>query len=147
MELTIKALADNIRGFSEYLQRVGAELFSEAFKTQGIKELSLLQLRYLELIEGNPGLSPGALATHFIVKKPTVTNVISQLERSGLIHKERDTEDKRVYCLYPTETTKAIFEKRRGMYVLLASHIAGKLDTAEVGELIRLFGKVTIKEA
>jgi DNA-binding MarR family transcriptional regulator len=146
MKLTINQLGQKIRNFSEYLQRAGAALFEEAFKIQGVRNLSVMQLRYLELIEGNPGISPGNLASIFSVKKPTVTNVISQLERDGLIERERGGDDKRVCFLHPTGTTKAIFKKRRGMYVMLASHIAGKLDKSEIGELLRLFDKITIEE-
>jgi DNA-binding MarR family transcriptional regulator len=147
MELTINQLGRKIRLFSEYLQRVGAVLFEEAFKIQGIKNLSVMQLRYLELIEGNPGISPGDLASAFNVKKPTVTAVISQLERNGLIERERGSDDKRVCFLRPTETTKAIFEKRRNMYGMLAAHVAVKLNESEIAELVRMFDKIAIEEA
>jgi DNA-binding MarR family transcriptional regulator len=146
MELTIKELADQLRGFAEYLQRVGAELFDEAFKTQGVKALSLLQLRYLEIIEGKPGISPGELTGLFNVKKPTVTNIVNTLENSGLVRREKSADDGRVCRLHPTDRTVKIFTMRRGMYGRLASHVAGKLDKAEIKGLARLFRKIVIEE-
>ncbi len=146
MELTIKELAEQLRGFAEYLQRVGAELFDEAFKTEGVKGLSLLQLRYLELIEGKPGISPGELTGLFNVKKPTVTNIINNLEHGGLLRREKSADDGRVCRLHPTVRTVKIFAKRRGMYDALALHVAGKLDTPEIKSLVRLFRKIVIEE-
>jgi len=146
MELTIKELADQLRGFAEYLQRVGAELFDAAFKTHGVKGLSLLQLRYLELIEGKPGISPGELTTLFNVKKPTVTNIVNNLEHGGLVRKEKSPEDGRVCRLHPTDTTVKIFTMRRGMYDTLAFHVARKLEKPEIKGLVRLFGKIVIEE-
>jgi DNA-binding MarR family transcriptional regulator len=139
-------LTRQIRGFSEYLQRVGAGLFQEAFKAQGIRNLTVQQLRYLEVIEGSPGLSPGSLAERFAVTKPTVSNVLARLEHHGLIRRERDPEDGRGCFVHPTESARRIFEKRRKMYAMLAAHIAGKLGTAETRELVRLFAKVTMEE-
>jgi DNA-binding MarR family transcriptional regulator len=142
MELTIINLSIQLREFAEYLQKTGNELFAVALKTEGLKDLSITQLRYLELIEGNPGMSPGTLARIFSVRKPTVANQLARLEELGLITRERAGSDKRVFRLIPTERTKGIFEKRREMYGKLAVHVAGRLDAAELAELSRLFGKV-----
>jgi DNA-binding MarR family transcriptional regulator len=146
MELTITALAAQLRGFSEYLQRVGAELFREAFRTHGIKDLSVQQLRYLEIIEGKPGTSPRDLAAAFNVKKPTVSNVIERLEKLGLIRRETSPDDKRVCRLHPTETTEKIFKKRRSMYHKLAAHIAGRLSGSQIRNLVSLFDLIVIEE-
>ena len=146
MVLTKRALAEHLRSFSEYLQRVGAELFQKAYKVHGIKDLSIQQLRYLEVIEGSPGRTPGALAREFAVTKPTVTNVVAGLERMGLVRRKKGTEDKRVSYLYPTERTRGVFAMRRGMYAQLASHVAGKLTKAETQELVRLLTKARMEE-
>jgi DNA-binding MarR family transcriptional regulator len=143
MELTTKALAAHVRTFSEYLQKVGSALFEEAFKVRGVKRLSIQQLRYLELIEACPGITPGDLAKRFAVTKPTVSNVILALERLDLISKKNSDSDARVYKLYPREEARRIFEKRRGMYVKLARHIQGRLDRAGLESLVSLFEAIT----
>jgi DNA-binding MarR family transcriptional regulator len=146
MKLTIKELTLQLRGFSEYLQRVGAELFQEAFRTQGIQNLTVQHLRYLELIEGSPGLSPGDLAETFKVTKPTVSNIIRRLEQQGLIEKENGVDDRRTWLLSPTERTRRIFEKRRDMYGKLAAHVTRALSEKEARQLVKLFGKITLEE-
>jgi DNA-binding MarR family transcriptional regulator len=143
MELTIKTLAAQIRTFSEYLQRVGSELFIEAYRTHGVKSLSIQQLRYLEVIEAKPGISPGELSKAFGVRKPTVSNIILQLEGSGLITKEKSGPDRRVFRLQPTDVTRRIFSKRRSMYAKLARHVMGKLNKPELESLMTLFDTIT----
>jgi DNA-binding MarR family transcriptional regulator len=145
MKLTI--LAAQIRAFSEYLQGVGAELFIEAYRTYGVKGLSIQQLRYLEIIEGKRGVTPGDLALGFGVKKPTVTRIVKDLERLGLIRRERSGDDKRVSNLYPTGRAIGIFSKRRGMYLKLASHVSARLSGAELRTLSSLFGKIAIERS
>lgn len=143
MKLTTKTLAARLRTFSEYLQHVGSRLFEEAFKTQGVKRLSIQQLRYLELIESGPGITPGELARAFAVRKPTVSNVIIQLQRSGLVSRTRSENDARVYRLFPTEGTRQIFQKRRGMYEKLAKHVEKRLDEGQMETLVFLMSAIT----
>ncbi len=142
MKLTIKALAGHLQLFSEYLQKVGSGLFQEAFKVQGVKKLSLQQLRYMEVIESSPGITPGDLAKMFAVTKPTVSNIVRQLERSGLIARTRSKDDARVSMLQASETAHAVFEKRRGMYATLARHIETTLDQGQVESLVSLLDAV-----
>ena len=141
MELTTADLATSLRVFSEYLQRTGGRLFTEAFRIHQIRTLSVQQLRYLEVIEGNPGVKPADLATVFGVARPTVSNIIAQLESRGLVHSEPDPDDRRVKRLGPTAVTSRIFEQRRGMYVELARHIETKLTGSEIRRLADLLSK------
>jgi DNA-binding MarR family transcriptional regulator len=146
MELTLQLLTTQLQSFAEYLQRVGAEIFIEAFKTYGIKNLSVQQLRYLEMIETKPGVSPGELAKAFQVKKPTVSNIIMPLERYRLIKRQRSTTDKRVCFLYPTKRTIEVFQKRRNIYFKLANHIMNRLNESETNSLLILFNKILSQE-
>jgi DNA-binding MarR family transcriptional regulator len=141
MELTISKLAFALRRFSEYLQRVGSELFAEAFRIHQVRSLSVQQLRYLEVIEANEGVTPAELATAFEVSKPTVSNILGQLESRGLIRARADQGDRRIRRLHPTEVTSDIFERRRGMYRTLAQHIETKLTVAEIEDMVALLVK------
>jgi DNA-binding MarR family transcriptional regulator len=141
---TFPPLAVHLRGFSEYLQRVGAELFREAFRVHGLPSLSIQQLAYLEVIEGGSGVTPGQLAARFGVRKPTVTSIVARLEHAGLVSREQSASDRRAFLLRPTRTARAVFQRRRGMYAKLAAHITGRLEAAEVGELVRLMDKIAV---
>ncbi len=141
MKLTI-SLADQLRAFAEYLQKTGAELFEEAYKVQGMRKLSIQQLRYLEVIDTAPGITPGELTARFGVAKPTVSSVIRQLEKAGLIVREKGGKDARVSRLQPSPRAHAVFEMRRGMYGKLARHIQGRLDRTKVELLAALMDEV-----
>ena len=134
-------LADTLRLFAEYLQKTGSSLFAEAFRIHGVRTLSVQQLRYLEVIEGNPGVSPAELAKKFEVAKPTISNMVAALEGRGLIRAETDSEDRRVKRLWPTTVTSQIFRRRREMYVELAKHIDEKLTQSEIRQMVRLLTK------
>lgn len=144
MELTI-ILSQNLQLFSEYLQNVGNELFTEAFSIHHVRNLSVQQLRYLEVIEGNKGITPTQLTEIFNVRKPTVSNIISQLESRDLIFRQADTLDKRVSKLYPTELSSNIFRMRRGMYIKLAEHIQSKLSPDEMNQMVMLLEKSALE--
>lgn len=146
MKLTINTLAGQLRTFSEYLQQVGADLFREAFRVHGISSLTLLQLRYLEMIEARPGMTPGDLADSFQVRKPTVSNILRQLEQQVLIRREKGGNDGRVCRLFATDRTRGIFAKRRGMYSLLARRIGKRLTQSEMRALTLLFTKILSEE-
>ena len=143
MELIGDTLSHELQLFSEYLQRVGGELFKEAFRVHQIRDLSVQQLRYLEVIEASDGVTPMELSRLFAVRKPTVSNLVGQLESKGLIHRERDGTDRRINRLYATGVTRSIFDRRRGMYRELAEHIKDRLTDEEVVKLVELFRKAT----
>ena len=145
MELTILSLSQSLHHFSEYLQHVGNELFNEAFRIHQIRNLSVQQLRYLEVIEGHEGITPTQLAEIFNVRKPTVSNIIGQLENRSLIRRQTGTRDRRVSKLYPTELTSKIFQQRRGMYIKLAQHIQSKLSPNEIEHMVKLLEKAVVE--
>ena len=135
-------LSGQLEIFSNYLQAQGRDLFVQAFRSKGISGLTILQLNYLELIAGNPGMTPSALAKHYSVSKPTVANIIKKLETTGLISREKSADDSRVYHIHATPDALDIFETRRQMFTRLAGLIEAALDPDETEALVRTFGKI-----
>jgi len=52
---------------------------------------------------GQDGLTPSELADRLGVEPPTVTNMLSRMERSGLLERRRDQRDARCTRVYLTE--------------------------------------------
>ena len=56
------------------------------------------------------GLSPSELAERLGVEPPTVTNMLSRMERAGLLERCRDPEDARCTRVYLTEKGRRLHE-------------------------------------
>jgi DNA-binding MarR family transcriptional regulator len=138
----MNTLPQQLEIFSNYLQAQGQELFTQAFRNKGLSSLTILQLNYLELIERNPGLTPSTLAEHYSVSKPTVANIIKKLETAGLVRREKNTEDSRMYHIYATQDALDIFDTRRQMFTRLAAVIEIALEKSETENLVQIFGKI-----
>lgn len=58
------------------------------------------QYRLLKLLHTSQGLSQHEIARKLIIKPSTLTIMLKRLERDGLITKERDSNDKRIFRIY-----------------------------------------------
>ena len=56
------------------------------------------QLSALSVIVFGGPITLGALATAEQVRPPTITKVVSTLEKAGLVEREVDSEDRRVFA-------------------------------------------------
>jgi DNA-binding MarR family transcriptional regulator len=134
-------LAGILESWSKRLQDIGSGLYEKAFADRGISALSLVQFRYFELIARNPGITPGELAGILKVSKPTVANLLSGLERKGLIEREKSEEDARVQHIRLAEGAREIVEYRSSMYGLMARRLRKALSADECGTIARLLKK------
>jgi len=70
------------------------DLYSQKLaKESGLTAPQLLLMQGIEK-EGNPSTS--TLARHIVVSQATVTRIIDRLERSGMVKRDRSSEDKRI---------------------------------------------------
>jgi MarR family transcriptional regulator, organic hydroperoxide resistance regulator len=72
--------------------------------------LHLGQEFYLAQLWREDGVTSADLATRTGVSAPAVTKVVSGLERSGLVHRERDPADARLVRIWLTEAGRALQE-------------------------------------
>lgn len=140
-----RELSDLLEYFAKGLQEKGSLVYEKAFKHKGIKSLSIVQLRYLDYLEKKPGIKPSALAEVFNVRKPTVTNVLNQIEKKGLIQKIKDENDDRSYKLYLSATAKEIYDYKKNIYRELAKYINDILSAKEKNDLVVLLDKIVNK--
>ena len=95
------------------------ELFRIVFKSvrrhyksvQSREGISGAQLWALAQIAQNPGVKVGELARALAVHQSTASNLIRDLERSGLLARRRQGEDQRMVRLYTTTKGRTVLKR------------------------------------
>lgn len=88
------------------------------------------------IVFGGP-VSLGALARAEQVRPPTITRVVAQLERRGLVVREADPEDGRVQRLRATAKGRTVLEAGRARRVASLTALIDALAPAELVTLER----------
>ena len=82
------------------------------------------------------GLTPSELAEALGVEPPTVTNMLSRMERAGLLKRCRDPEDARCTRVYLTEQGRELREPVERCWEAVEEHALSRV-TAEEEALLR----------
>ena len=61
------------------------------------------QSRYLARICDNPGISQEELAQYYQIDKGAIAKSVRRMGELGYVKREQNPEDRRAYCLFPTE--------------------------------------------
>jgi DNA-binding MarR family transcriptional regulator len=88
------------------------------------------------IVFGGP-LSLGALARAEQVRPPTISRVVAQLERRGLVRREADAEDGRVQRVRATPKGRRVLEAGRARRVASLAALLAALAPAELAALER----------
>jgi DNA-binding MarR family transcriptional regulator len=122
----------------------------ETFQTQllsgDLKEYTLRQLYYIELINKNQGISISELAKMLEVQKSTVSIAINQLIDRGIVTKIQSTADKRFYFLELTLKGKNIMKKHMQVHKDAIKQILKILDKEEVDIFVKIVNKITLSK-
>ncbi|MFK7874393.1 MAG: MarR family winged helix-turn-helix transcriptional regulator [Paracoccaceae bacterium] len=65
----------------------------------------------LSIVIANPGLRQGQVAEALAIERPNFVQIVDELEKAGLILREKAKGDKRAYALQATSLGKQVFEK------------------------------------
>jgi DNA-binding MarR family transcriptional regulator len=88
------------------------------------------------IVFGGP-LSLGALARAEQVRPPTISRVVAQLERRGLVRREADAEDGRVQRVRATPKGRRVLEAGRARRVASLAALLAALAPADLAALER----------
>ena len=93
---------------------------------------------YLKAVQvlGNPRLSE--IADELAVKKPSATNMITRLEKQGLVNRAPCPNDRRASRISLTEKSQEMLSHDDIFYSSFAEQIRHKLSTKDCKELTRL---------
>jgi DNA-binding MarR family transcriptional regulator len=96
----------------------------------------------LMLMEANPGVTQGRLATEVGLDRSTMVGVLHTLERAGLVERRRG-EDRRTNGLWLTRGGRAKVAAMKRRIQAHERRIAAKLSAAERSQLLLLLEKLT----
>jgi MarR family transcriptional regulator for hemolysin len=97
------------------LIKKAARLFEQAANIN-LEQLGVTycQTTYLVRLWERDGQSQVELARNAAIAQPSVVRTLDRMERDGLIRRERNQEDRRVFNFYLTEKAKVICQKLEG---------------------------------
>jgi len=121
---------------SSLLLRVAGRFFNKYIVTDVQFNILLI------LKEEKNGLSQQALSERLIVTKSNIVGLIDRLEKSGLVKRRQDPDDRRANCVVLTQEGRSILEKIEGDYGEEVDRIMAGLSPAEKKSIINATQKV-----
>jgi DNA-binding MarR family transcriptional regulator len=113
-----------------------------AFRTRMDEALSALdvttpQFVALTLVAAYPGLSSAELARLALLTPQTITVIVANLKRAGLVAAEPHPEHGRIQQLQATETGAALIAQCRPLIDILEAQLSAGFDAAEMTTIRR----------
>lgn len=134
-------LVESIDKLNEIMQKLQQDLL-----TGKLKEYTLRQLYYIELIHKNEDINVSEISKSIDLKKSTVSIAINQLINLGIVNKIQSTDDKRFYFLKLTSKGNEIIKMHKQVHKNTIKKILKILNPEEVENFIKIVDKIaTIK--
>jgi DNA-binding MarR family transcriptional regulator len=86
--------------------------------------------------------TPTDLSKFQQVKKNTISSMLKKLEEDGLVERNLDLEDKRLFRIHLTNKGKALAEKYSPQFALFQNQLASGLTIKERDNLVHLLAKL-----
>lgn len=135
-------LVESMDKLSELMKKFQTELLSG-----NLKEYTLRQLYYIELIDEHEGISVSEISKTLDLKKSTVSIAVNQLIDLEIVSKIQSNNDKRFYFLKLTEKGKDIMKMHKQIHQNTIKKILKILNQDEVENFIKIVDKITILTA
>lgn len=102
---------DTLRQFSGYvMKRAFHAIQGDVNATLAPLGLRMLSFSALVMIVDNPGRRQSQLADALMIERPNLVIIVDELERAGLIQRERTPQDRRAYALRATQEGHALYD-------------------------------------
>lgn len=109
-----------------------------------LKEYTLRQLYYIELIDKHEGISVSEISKTLELKKSTISIAINQLIELEIVTKIQSNTDKRFYFLKLTSKGKDIMKMHKQVHQNTIKKIIDILNPQEVESFIKIVDKITV---
>ena len=132
-----------MNGIMKYINRIhrtGGVVYSSKLKDYGIAHC---QHPYIILICREPGIVQEKISREICVNKSNVTRQLATLEEKGLITRQQDMEDRRVWRVYPTEKMQELLPCVRSVMREWNEYLLEELSEEERETLVQLLEKGT----
>lgn len=128
--------------YTGFLIRRAQQAHVAAWQRQVSSEISSVQFGVLSALAGRPGASQRDLQDALDLDRSTIADVVSRLERHGLVERVRADEDRRRNVLHLTEHGRTAHETLRPRVDLVETTLTGRLTAAERDRLQELLRRV-----
>lgn len=129
-----EAILNILRTSDQFQNRFG-RLFREY-------DLTHSQYNVLRILRGEGKPMPCLeIGDRMIQVVPAMTGLVDRLEKQGLVHRERCTEDRRVVYVELTDAARELLQRMDDPVTELHKQLIGHLTQAELKELSRLLEK------
>ena len=132
-------LVESMDKLSVLMQKFQTELLNGE-----LKEYTLRQLYYIELINKKDGISVSEISRLLDLKKSTISVAINQLIGLKIVKKIQSDTDKRIYFLKLTSKGKKIMEMHKQVHKNTIKKILNILDPDEVEKFITIVDKISL---
>lgn len=138
--------AEQILALDSYIKLTrAAETVNTILQTSvSMENLTISQFGTLEALLHLGPLCQNELGSKILKSNSNMTTVIDNLEKRGLVRRERDTQDRRMIFIHLTDQGKSLIESVFPAHVEAITHIFNVLSEEEqnqLGELLRKLGK------
>lgn len=123
-----------------YHLRVAQDAAAESLKRNS-ESFRVGRLAILTMIRSNPGLNQTQLSTLTKREKSTITPALVQLEREGLIERER--KDQRTYGVYLTQAGAEMTDKLVSEALIHDQKVVSVIGADSKAQLIQLLLRLT----
>jgi DNA-binding MarR family transcriptional regulator len=135
-------LVESMDKLSELMKKFQTELLSG-----DLKEYTLRQLYYIELIDKHEDISVSEISKILDLKKSTISIAVNQLIDLEIVSKIQSNTDKRFYFLKLTSKGKDIMKMHRQVHKNTIKKILKILNPEEVENFINIVDKITILDS
>jgi len=124
------------RDVADRLHSAAIHLLRRARRTDPLTGISPAQLSALSVLMSGPK-TLGELAAAEQVRPPTMSRLVSEMERAGVARKVTDRGDKRVVRVHATAKGLRALERGRAMRIEAIERLVSDLDDGNLGTLER----------
>ncbi|MBA2175834.1 MarR family transcriptional regulator [Halobacillus locisalis] len=131
-----------LREFITTLDTSFKRLVEDAMETAGVKNLSVNQIQYIEVIGklGNPTLSE--IASELNITKASATAGVNKLVNLGYAEKNQSNVDKRIYHVSLTQTSEKFIQLEQQALEEYVSFISQSLTKEEEDQFSSTLNKL-----
>jgi len=132
----------DLASFTGFLIRRAQQAHVAAWQREVSSEVTSVQFGVLELLHRNPGSSQRDLCEGLDLDRSTIADIVSRLQRRGLIERVRDADDRRRNVMHLTERGAEELEKLLPRVWQVEHVLTGDLNPSDRVALQRLLTAV-----
>ena len=133
--------ANGRRKVANRLHSAAIHLLRRARRTDPLTGVSPAQLSALSVLMSGPK-TLGDLAAAEQVRAPTMSRLVSEMERAGVARKVTDREDARVIRVHATPKGLRALARGRSMRIEAIERLLSELESDELAEIERAVGTI-----